>query len=87
MAKIFIPPLLRDLAGDDVEIVVEGENLRQIITALDKRYPGIADRLRAGDKLADGLAVSVDGAITTRGLLTPVGPASEIHFLPAISGG
>jgi molybdopterin synthase sulfur carrier subunit len=62
--------------------------LRQIVAALDDRYPGIAARLARDDgSLAPGIAVSVDGVVTARGLLAPIGPESEVHFLPAIGGG
>ena len=39
----------------------------------------------AGDAIAPGLAVSVDGSMTSR--LLAIRPDSEIHFLPAIGGG
>jgi hypothetical protein len=34
-----------------------------------------------------GFALSVDGALVSKGLLSPVGPHSEVHFLPAFGGG
>jgi hypothetical protein len=33
------------------------------------------------------VAVAIDGEIYSDPLLEPVGPQSEVHFLPAISGG
>lgn len=87
MAKVFIPSQWRDLTGGLAEIEVAGNSLRQIVAALDDRFPGVAARLGDDGGLARGLAVSIDGAITARGLLAPVAAASEIHFLPAIGGG
>jgi hypothetical protein len=43
-------------------------------------------RVVAGERIAPGLAVSIDGSMTSR-LLAAVQPHSEIHFLPAIGGG
>ena len=87
MARVFIPPLLRPLTGGASEIDVEGSSVRQVIAALDERYPGIGERLCEGDQLRPGLAVAVDGRMSSVGLLQKVQPESEVHFLPAIGGG
>ena len=87
MPRVFIPPQMRDLTAGAVEADVSGSTLRQVIAALDARYPGLAGRLTADDRITSGLAVSIDGVVTPRGLLARVEPASEIHFLPAIGGG
>ena len=87
MATVYIPTLLRDVMGGESQVVVEGGTLRRVIESLDQKFPGIAARLRDGDSIAPGLAVDVDGVFANQGLLTPVGPDSEIHFLPAIGGG
>lgn len=87
MAVVHVPTQLRTLTGGIKRVEAQGNNLRQIIAALDAAHPGIAARLCAGDGILPGLAVSIDGAFTNRGLLARVGPDSEIHFLPAIGGG
>ncbi len=87
MAKVFIPAQWRDLSGGASDVEVDGVTLQEIISALDARFPGIAARLRDGEGIAAGLAVSIDGAVTSRGMRAPVKPGSEIHFLPAIGGG
>ena len=87
MAIVHIPTQLRSLSGGAERVVVPGATLRQVIAALDVAHPGIGDRLCVGDGISPGLAVSIDGAFTNRGLLAKIGPQSEIHFLPAIGGG
>ena len=87
MAVVFIPAQMRSLSGGVDRVEIEAESVRQVIRALDERFPGIGARLRDGDGLAPGLAVSVDGAFSAKGLYAPVGPTSEVHFLPAIGGG
>ena len=87
MATVFIPSGWRDLTLDVATLEIEGSTLRQIVAALDARFVGIAERVCDGDAIAAGLAVSIDGAIASRGLSSPVKPSSEIHFLPAIGGG
>jgi sulfur-carrier protein len=87
MATVFIPAQWRDLTGDVATLEVSGASLGEIIEALEARFPGISGRARDDGGIAAGLAVSVDGAIASRGMRSPVMPASEIHFLPAIGGG
>jgi molybdopterin synthase sulfur carrier subunit len=87
VATVYIPAQWRDLTGGVERVEIDGTTLRQIATALEAQFPGIAARLGDDGGVAAGLAVSIDGAIAARGLLAPVGPDSEIHFLPAIGGG
>ena len=87
MAKVYLPAQWRDLTGGVAEVQLDGHSLKQMIAALEARFPGIAARACDEGGIARGLAVSIDGAITSRGLLAPVEPHSEIHFLPAIGGG
>lgn len=87
MATVHIPPQMRDLSGGRSELVVEGQTLRQVIAGLDAACPGLAGRLVADDRIAPGLAVSIDGVVTSRGLLARIEPESQVHFLPAFGGG
>jgi molybdopterin synthase sulfur carrier subunit len=87
MVKVFIPPLLRDTAGGLDQVEVSAATVRQVVAALEARFPGIRERLCADDSLRAGLAVAVNGAVSSVGLLQKVPDGSEVHFLPAIGGG
>lgn len=87
MATVFIPSQLRRLTGGVEKLDVSGRTVGELVAAVDAQYPGIAARLVSGDSLAPGLAVSVDGSFSSRGVLAAVDPQSEVHFLPAIGGG
>jgi len=87
MARVFIPPLLREHTDGATEVSVAGKSLRQVVAAIEERFPNLRGHLRDGDRLIPGLAASIDGVMTTQGLLASVGPDSEVHFLPAIGGG
>lgn len=87
MAVVWIPSLLRDLTGGHESVTVGGATVRQVIEALDRAYPGVKNRLCDGQGLRSGIAVAVDTQVARLGLLQPVGETSEVHFLPAISGG
>jgi|TARA_B100000959_G_C14990451_1_gene627636 molybdopterin converting factor small subunit len=87
MAKVFIPALLHQFTNNVSQIDVEGPNVRTIVNNLDLKFPGIKSKLVEGHKIKSSISVAVDGNITPMGLLEDVEPGSEVHFLPAISGG
>jgi molybdopterin converting factor small subunit len=87
MAVVWIPSLLRDLVENRESLTVNGASVREIIDSLERTYPGIKARLCDGDALRAGLAVAVDTQLARQGLQEKVREDSEVHFLPAISGG
>ena len=87
MAIVYIPATLTALTSGVASVEVEGSNVRQVIENLEKRYPGLRERLLDGDRLRANISVAVDGEVTPLGLLEPVSRQSEVHFVAAISGG
>jgi molybdopterin converting factor small subunit len=81
VATVVLPSQLGQWTGGLDQVEVAASNVRQLIDALDARFPGL------GEKLRDGTAISIDGEIIHDPLLEPIEPDSEIHFLPSISGG
>ena len=71
----------RRYAGGEIELDVEAADIRQLLRAIEARYPGL------GTALGAGLAVAIDGEIHADPLLEPLGPDCEVHFLPPIEGG
>jgi molybdopterin synthase sulfur carrier subunit len=87
MARVFIPAQLVEVTGGEREVEVPGGTLREVIDALDARFPGFKARLVDGDRLRSGMNAAVDSVVHPTGLRQPVGETSEVHFIPAISGG
>jgi molybdopterin synthase sulfur carrier subunit len=87
MATVWIPSLLRELTGGLETVTVAGANVGEIVGALEQKFPGVKARLCDANGLRSGIAVAVDTDLSRLGLLQPVGSASEVHFLPAVSGG
>ena len=88
MATVFIPSLLESLTGGARTVEVSGRNLRQVINALDERYPGMKERLLDEDgALIPEILAAIDGETNHLGLLQPVTETTEIQFVPAIGGG
>jgi len=78
---------MRNLTGGRETVAVPGATVAEVIAALDRLHPGIRDRLCDAGGLRPGLAVVVDADVALHGLQQSVGESSEVHFLPAISGG
>ena len=87
MALVFIPAQLRGLTGGEAQIELPAASVREVIEALETRFPGMKERLCRGDELAPGLQLSIDHVMSSRGLRTKLEPSSEVHFLPAFGGG
>jgi molybdopterin synthase sulfur carrier subunit len=87
MATVWVPAQLRDLTNGQAIVTVPGERVGQLIDAFERLFPGTRDRLCDDAGLRSGIAVVVDGEVARFGWLQQVGPASEVHFLPALSGG
>ncbi len=68
-------------------IEASGATVRQLVEDLEQRFPGFQKGLIADGKLKPNLAVAVDGEVSPLGLREKVGPDSEVHFIPALSGG
>jgi molybdopterin synthase sulfur carrier subunit len=84
---VWIPALLRELTGGVEAVPVRASTVREAIEALDQKYPGVKARLLMDDRLRPGISVIVDGTVSGQKLRHPLDENSEVHFLPAISGG
>ena len=73
--------------GDKDVVTVSGNNIRQLIQALDEDYPGLKAALMDEDRLKPDVAVAVDGQMAQLGLLQPITEQNEVIFIPAIRGG
>ena len=87
MIKVFLPYKIRKLFDLPVEIDAEGNNLRNLIEFLDKKYPGLKEELVDDEKLKPTISAVIDGRTTRLGLIQKLDKVSEIHFLPSIAGG
>jgi len=87
MATVVIPALLRKFTAGRERVDGRGRTVGEIIADLDRQFPGFAQHLIEKGDLRHSVAVSIDGELGTAGLLDAVGETSEVHFLPALSGG
>jgi len=87
MAVVWIPALLQSLTGGEEKVEVSGKTVGELIDQLEARYPGVKERLVEGGEIRPHIAVAIDGDVSPEGLAQDVQEASEIHFIPALSGG
>ena len=87
MPIIWIPALLRDLTGGQEQVAVPGDTLRHAVEELEVCHPGIKARLLKDGQLRPDFSVVVDGNVSHLRLRQPLSENSEVHLLPAISGG
>ena len=87
MANVFLPYALRKFTDGLGQVTVPGATLGQLIENLEKAYPGISEHLVRDGRLKPGLAAVCGHAATRQGLLQQLDESTEVHFLPAVSGG
>ena len=72
----------RRYTGGRREFEIEARNLRDVIRALDKMYPGL------GAHLEEETTVAIDGEIhDAPGYFQQLRQGSEVFFIPKLEGG
>ena len=87
MAQVFLPYDLRRFTDGKGQVEVAGATLGELVGNLEATYPGITEHILEDGRLKPGLAAVVGHVATRQGLLQPLEPDTEVHFVPAISGG
>lgn len=78
--------ILRLFPDAERRVEVEGGDVAGVIDALDKRWPGIGDRLRdTRPAIRRHINVFTGGRRAT--LETPLAPGAKVHIITAVSGG
>ncbi|SVA54564.1 uncharacterized protein METZ01_LOCUS107418 [marine metagenome] len=81
MARIVLSGNLRLYTKGVTELELESGSIRSLIRELRRRYPDIPEDIE------DELAISIDGVLHQDDWFAKIGPDSEVHLLPRISGG
>ncbi|MET0482006.1 MAG: MoaD/ThiS family protein [Aestuariivirgaceae bacterium] len=84
---VFLPSALAGLFADsERRVEVEAATMSEVMDALDRRWPGMRDRLcDSRPAIRRHINVFVDGERAT--LTTVLKPGAEVYVLTAISGG
>lgn len=84
-----IPAALRTLTAGADEVKATGGTVRDVIEDLEKRHPGLRDRLldEKGVRRFINIYVGEEDVRFTGGLATELKSGDQISIVPAIAGG
>lgn len=88
--KVRIPTPLRRFTGGAEEVSVDGTTIGTVVDNLEKRYPGIKERLcddQGRVRRFVNLYVNGDDIRFLNSLDTSVKDGDEVSIVPAIAGG
>ncbi|HHL40166.1 MAG TPA: MoaD/ThiS family protein [Deltaproteobacteria bacterium] len=88
--KVRIPTPLRKITGGQDEVTAEGATVSEVIEDLEKRHPGLKERICDEDgNLRRFINIYInDEDIRFRdNLSTPTSDGDELSIIPAIAGG
>ena len=90
MPKVRIPTPLRNLTDGNAEVVVDGGDLRTVVSNLDAAHPGLGGRLLddSGElRRFVNVFVRDEDVRFQQGLDTPDGETDTVSIVPAVAGG
>ncbi len=89
MVTVRIPTPLQKFTGGSEEVEVSPGTVIGIIEELDKKFPGIADRIADGKKIRGfiNIYINEDDIRSLKGEQTSVSDGDEVSIVPAIAGG
>jgi MoaD family protein len=89
MATVRIPTPLRTLTGGEEQVSAEGATVSQVIENLEKKHPGLRDRLldEKGVRRFVNIYQNEEDIRFLDGLDTAVKDGDSISVVPAIAGG
>jgi sulfur-carrier protein len=85
-----VPTQLRTLTGGASEVSVDGETVRDVITALEAAHPGFAERLYDDSgalRRFVNVFVAEEDIRFLDGLDTKVPEGQTVSIIPAVAGG
>lgn len=80
MAHVVFPGHLLAVTGGEREVEVAAGNVRELLAALERRFPGAREALAKS-------AMAIDGQIYQDAFLEPLQADSEVFFMQRIEGG
>ena len=84
---VYIPSALRSYTAQQCDVQVEGATLADVLTALDRRYPGIRFRIvTEQDRIRPHIRIFVDEE-QLQDLSAPLQRTDSVYIVCALSGG
>jgi molybdopterin converting factor small subunit len=84
---VYIPTALRSYTAQQSDVQVDGATLADVLTALDRRYPGIRFRIvTEQDRIRPHIRIFVDEE-QLQDLSAPLQRTDSVYIVCALSGG
>jgi molybdopterin converting factor small subunit len=80
VATVYFPSGWAQHTGGIDQVTIDAPRVGELMGTLAARFPALRDLLEQS-------AVAIDGQIYHQARYEPLQPESEVHLLPAISGG
>ena len=90
LVTVFLPGPLRQRVGNQPVLTVNGGTVREVITALDRAYPGLRFQLcfESGElRPFVNIYLHRENIRYLQGLDTPLASGAHIHIFPSVAGG
>jgi molybdopterin synthase sulfur carrier subunit len=90
MVTVRIPTPLQRLTNGQGEVACEGQSVTELLADLERRYPGIKERICDQDgKLRRfvNIFVNEEDIRFLKGDQTPIKDGDDVSIIPAIAGG
>jgi len=81
MVKVAVWGSLQTATGNQAEVEVEAQDIRELLARLTEQYPALKPQIDRG------VSVSIDGQIYATTLIAKIKPDSEVVLLPRLVGG
>ncbi len=88
--KVLIPTALQNLTNNQAEITCEGQNIREVLDALEANCPGIKARIcdeQGNLRRFVNFYVNSEDIRFLNGTDTPLADGDEVSIVPAVAGG
>jgi sulfur-carrier protein len=88
--RVLIPTPLQRLTQNQAEVVVDGSDIREMISNLDAQFPGVKARLcdeNGALRRFVNIYLNEEDIRFLRGEATPLKDGDEVSIVPAIAGG
>lgn len=90
MIKVKIPQVLQKFTENKFEVEIEGEDIIELVDNLEKKYPGIKERICDEDgkiRRFINIYVNNEDMRFLEGDKTKLKDGDEVSIIPAIAGG
>lgn len=90
MARVKLPAILRSQAGGEKQVDVDGTTLREVLSGLETRYPGITSTVLTEDGALHrfvNVYLNDEDVRYLGSLETEVRDGDTVSILPAVAGG